>query len=89
MRVFASRAAVVGRTIGDLEMPGRTSSWHRCSGDANMVPRPDLVLEFGDRIGMLAHRDDFKSLRKFFGDSIKGTAEFFTSRSGWAWRSAS
>ncbi len=25
---------------------------------------------------MLAHRDDFAALRKFFGDSIKGTAEF-------------
>ena len=45
-------------------------------GDANILPRPDLVLEFGDRVGMLAHRDDFPALRKFFGDSIKGTAEF-------------
>jgi putative transport protein len=25
---------------------------------------------------MLAHREDFAALRKFFGDSIKGTAEF-------------
>jgi putative transport protein len=40
------------------------------------MPRPDLVLEFGDRIGMLANRADFAALRKYFGDSIKGTAEF-------------
>ena len=45
-------------------------------GDANILPRPDLLLEFGDRVGMLAHRDDFPALQKFFGDSIKGTAEF-------------
>src|SRR4030095_3549255 len=45
-------------------------------GDADLVPRPDLVLEFGDRVGLLAHRADFPALRKFFGDSIKGTAEF-------------
>ncbi len=45
-------------------------------GDANILPRPDLVLEFGDRVGMLAHRDDFAALKQFFGDSIKGTAEF-------------
>ena len=45
-------------------------------GDTNILPRPDLVLEFGDRVGLLAHRDDFPALRKFFGDSIKGTAEF-------------
>src|SRR4029077_15786041 len=45
-------------------------------GDTNIMPRPDLVLEFGDRIGMLANRGDFPALRRFFGDSIKGTAEF-------------
>jgi putative transport protein len=27
-------------------------------------------------VGVLAHRDDFKALRQYFGDSIKGTAEF-------------
>ncbi len=45
-------------------------------GDTDIVPRPDLVLEFGDRVGLLANRGDFPALRKFFGDSIKGTAEF-------------
>ena len=45
-------------------------------GDTDILPRPDLVLEFGDRVGLLAHRGDFPALRKFFGDSIKGTAEF-------------
>jgi putative transport protein len=33
-------------------------------------------LEFGDRVGVLAHRGDFTAMRKYFGDSIKGTAEF-------------
>jgi putative transport protein len=45
-------------------------------GDADILPRPDLVIEAGDRIGVLAHRDDFPAMRKFFGDSIKATAEF-------------
>jgi len=69
---------VVGRTLGDLDLPGSKASIvaHVRRGDADLLPRPDLVLEFGDRIGMLAHRDDFGALRKFFGDSIKGTAEF-------------
>ena len=78
MRVFASKASVVGRPVGDLELPGERgvviAQVRR--GDANILPRPDLVLEFGDRVGMLAHRDDFPALHKFFGDSIKGTAEF-------------
>src|SRR5678815_3530179 len=33
-------------------------------------------LEPGDRVGLLAHRGDFAAMRKFFGDSIKTTAEF-------------
>ena len=78
LRVFASKASVVGRAIGDLDLPGKKgvviAQVRR--GDTNILPRPDLVLEFGDRVGLLAHRDDFAALGKYFGDSIKGTAEF-------------
>jgi putative transport protein len=49
---------------------------HVRRGDADLQARPDLVLEFGDRVGVLANRGDFAAMRKFFGDSIKGTAEF-------------
>jgi putative transport protein len=78
LRVFASRPAVVGRMLGDLQLPGdkAAAAIQVRRGDADMLPRPDLVLEFGDRVGLLAHRDDFAALRKFFGDSIKGTTEF-------------
>jgi putative transport protein len=78
LRVFASRASVVGRPLGDLQLPGSKAVViaQVRRGDANILPRPDLLLEFGDRVGMLAHRGDFGALRKFFGDSIKGTAEF-------------
>jgi putative transport protein len=78
LRVFASRGAVVGRALGDLELPGQKASIiaQVRRGDTDIAPRPDLVLEFGDRVGLLAHRADFPALRKFFGDSIKGTAEF-------------
>ena len=78
LRVFASRHAVAGRMLGDLELPGEKASVviHVRRGDADLQSRPDLVLEFGDRIGLLANRADFPALRAFFGDSIKGTAEF-------------
>jgi putative transport protein len=78
LRVFASRPAVVGRVLGDLDLPGGRGSavLHVRRGDADLQPRPDLVLEFGDRVGLLANRADFPALRKHFGDSIKGTAEF-------------
>lgn len=78
LRVFASRPTVVGRMLGDLGLPGDKASVvvHVRRGDADLQARPDLVLEFGDRIGLLAHRADFPAMRQFFGDSIKGTAEF-------------
>jgi putative transport protein len=78
LRVFASRPAVVGRALGDLDLPGTKGSVliQVRRGDADIMPRPDLVLEYGDRVGVLAHRTDFAAMRKHFGDSIKGTAEF-------------
>jgi putative transport protein len=78
LRVFVSRPTVVGRTLGDLELPGdKTSVLIQVRrGDADILPRPDLVLEFGDRVGVLANRSNFPAMRKYFGDSIKGTAEF-------------
>ena len=64
--------------LGDLDLPGDKAAVvvQVRRGDADILPRPDLVLEFGDRVGLLAHRGDFPAMRKFFGDSIKGTAEF-------------
>jgi putative transport protein len=78
LRVFASRPSIVGRSVGDLDLPGKKAvvMAQVRRGDADILPRPDLVLEFGDRVGLLAHRDDFTALKQYFGDSIKGTAEF-------------
>ena len=66
------------RTLGELDLPGEKASViiQVRRGDADIQPRPDLVLESGDRVGVLAHRGDFAAMRKFFGDSIKTTAEF-------------
>jgi putative transport protein len=78
LRVFASRSTVVGRTLRDLPLPGDRASIvvQVRRGDADLLPAPDLVVEAGDRVGVLAHRSDFPAMRKFFGDSIRGTAEF-------------
>jgi putative transport protein len=78
LRVFASRPTVVGRALGDLHLPGENGAvvLHVRRGDTDLLAQPDLVLEFGDRVGLLADRGRFAAMRKFFGDSIKGTAEF-------------
>jgi putative transport protein len=78
LRVFASRAAIVGKALGELDLPGVDAAViaHVRRGDTDLLARPDLVLEFGDRVGLLANPADFAALRKLFGNSIKGTAEF-------------
>jgi putative transport protein len=78
LRVFASRPAVVGRTLGTLTLPCEKPSVvvHVLRGDGDLLARPDVILEYGDRVGILANRADFPAVRRFFGDSIKGTAEF-------------
>jgi putative transport protein len=77
LRVFASKATAVGRPLGDLQLPGEKAVivLHVRRGDTDLLARPDLILEFGDRIGLMANRADFPGLRKFFGDSIRGTTE--------------
>jgi putative transport protein len=77
LRVFASKPDVVGRALGDLDMPGGKALVIQVRrGDVDLLPQPDLVLEYGDRVGVFANRGEFASLRKYFGDSIKATAEF-------------
>lgn len=77
-RVFVSRPAVVGVTLAQLQIPGVSefSVLHVRRGDADLLPRPELMLEFGDRVGVMVHREHRDTVRKHFGDSIKGTTEF-------------
>ncbi|KAK47300.1 YidE/YbjL duplication [Caballeronia jiangsuensis] len=77
MRVFASNPAVVGMALGDIRFPDGVNCAvaHVRRGDADMVSTPDLILEAGDRVGLLVNRTHQATMRTFFGDSIKGTAD--------------
>jgi putative transport protein len=44
--------------------------------DMDIVPTPDLTLEFGDRVGVLLPPERKEEMRRHFGDSVKSTAEF-------------
>jgi putative transport protein len=77
LRMFVSRAGLEGKTLGELSLPGSQASLivEVCRGDSHILARPDLMLEAGDRVSVLAQRGDFARLRQYFGDSIRGTAE--------------
>ena len=74
VRLFASKPTVVGCRLADLRAPGGAeySILHVRRGDADLLPAPDLILEFGDRVGMFLNRANLPNFRKYFGDSIKG-----------------
>jgi putative transport protein len=76
-RFFVSRAALAGATIGAIAWPdglkARIVEVRR--GDTTLLPDPGLVLEFGDRVGVIGRPEDLPALRRFFGDSIKSTTE--------------
>ena len=78
VRVFASKRNVVGLRLSDLTLPdGMDATIVQVRrGDSDLLATSDLILEFGDRVGLFANRKHFPGIRKFFGDSIKGTTEF-------------
>ena len=78
IRVFVGKANVVGVPLSRLPMPSGfpTHILHVRRYDADLVPSPDLMLEFGDRVGVLLPPDRKDEIRKFFGDTVKAAAEF-------------
>ena len=76
IRVFVGKADVVGVPLGGLPMPADTHLLHVRRYDADLVPSPDLMLEFGDRVGVLTPPGRKEEIRRHFGDSVKAAAEF-------------
>src|SRR4029453_3467408 len=77
-RVFVSSPAVVGMPLGAVRLPdgvaAKIAEVRR--GDALIFPAPEMVLEYGDRVGVIAARGALPMVRKHFGGSIKSTTEF-------------
>jgi putative transport protein len=76
-RVLVSSKHVVGKRIQDLDLENTLSATitRLRRADTDVVPTPDTRLEFGDRIRVLTRKENFGAVVKFFGDSIRGTAE--------------
>jgi putative transport protein len=78
IRVFVGKASVVGVPLAQLPLPSAfpVQLLHVRRYDTDIVPAPDLTLEFGDRVGVLIPPDRKNAIRQFFGDSVKAAAEF-------------
>jgi putative transport protein len=78
IRVFVGKASMVGIPLGQLPLPAGfpVHLLHVRRYDADIVPTPNLTLEFGDRVGVLLPPERKQEIRQHFGDSVKSTAEF-------------
>src|SRR3954469_2586972 len=78
IRVFVGKANMVGIPLAQLPLPSgfQTHLLHVRRYDMDIVPTPDLMLEFGDRVGVLMPPDRREEIRRHFGDSVKAAAEF-------------
>ena len=78
IRVFVGKANMVGVPLSQLPLPAGfpINLLHVRRYDADMVPTPDLTLEFGDRVGVLTPPDRKDEIRRLFGDTLKSAAEF-------------
>jgi putative transport protein len=78
IRVFVGKANVVGIPLAQLPLPAGfpVHLLHVRRYDMDIIPTPDLTLEFGDRVGVLMPPDRRDDVRRHFGDTIKATAEF-------------
>jgi len=78
IRVFVGKANAVGIPLSQLPLPSGfpVHLLHVRRYDTDIVPTSDLVLEFGDRVGVLMPPDRKEEIRRFFGDTVKSAAEF-------------
>jgi putative transport protein len=76
-RMFVSASEPVGQRIGDLRLPERFGAiiTRVRRGDLDRLARPDIVLEPGDRVRVVAPRANMHEVTRFFGDSYRMLSE--------------
>ena len=71
-RLFVSNADLAGRELQDFKLREKYGAIvsHVRRGDAELLARGDTVLEWGDRIRVLAPKEKIEELVDLFGDSM-------------------
>ncbi len=77
-RYFVSKDKLTGVPLGQLPMPAGmlVQVLHVRRYDVDIVPTPELMLEIGDRIGVLVPPEHIAATRAHFGDTVKSAADF-------------
>jgi len=78
MRVFVSKPGFIGRRLADLPFPEGVAIKivQVRRGDVDLLPKPDMQIEYGDQLGVVIESAQRGMVSRFFGDSIKAETEF-------------
>jgi putative transport protein len=78
VRCFVSKTQFVGMKLSELEMPKGLSAKviHVRRGDADVLPSPELTIEYGDQVIVMVESSERDAISKHFGDSITAQSEY-------------
>jgi putative transport protein len=76
-RILVSDPRIAGRTIGELDIPGRFDGivTRLRRGDLDMLAAEDTVVELGDRLRVVVPRGQLTSVARYLGDSERKVSE--------------
>src|SRR5262249_37658125 len=76
--VYVSKPSMVGMRLADVPHPPGCSMQiiQVRRSDADILPRPDLTLEYGDRLGLIIDPASRPAIINHFGDSVLAEASF-------------
>ncbi len=76
-RIVVSSHSVAGRRLGELDLEDRfeAAATRLRRGDIDLIADPELQIELGDRIRVVAPRARMREIAAFFGDSYRALGE--------------
>jgi putative transport protein len=75
-RVFVSSPEVAGRRLRELDLSRYGALVTRVRrGDVDLLADPDMRLDLGDRVRVLAPRERIEAVSRYFGDSYRALSE--------------
>ena len=76
-RMILSTPRLIGRKLGDIELERRFEAvvTRVRRGDQDFVPTAETVLERGDRLRVVARRDQMSEIGRYLGDSTRAFSE--------------
>jgi putative transport protein len=76
-RIFVSNPQIAGHRLRDLNLPQQYGAivTRLRRGDIEFLPHGDTVLELGNRVRVVTHRQNIEAVARLFGDSYRTLSE--------------